>query len=130
MADKNPIHEARRHYLCALYHSVFTDRRTNTNIVCWSKKAIDGDDGVADYEAQILVRHRMALIRVGGNGVAYLTATLTGARKAGKNKSLYDHRGQLLSCVPHASEGVPIDMNAVKDACYLAAHRFTVNGLY
>lgn len=131
LSDAQKKTQAKKHYLCALYHSVFGDRRGNTQIICWSSQ-IDGQAGVSVHEAQILVRHRMALIRVDTDtGIAYLTATTTGARKAGQNRSLYDHRSQLISCVPqYAREGVPIDMEAVADACSRYAYKFTVNGLY
>lgn len=130
MPVPNPIHEARRHYLCALYRSVFVDRRKNTNIICWSKH-YSGEDGVADHEAQILVRHRMALIRVSTDGIAYLTATTTGARKSNQNRTLVDSRGRgVLSHVPHGPDTPPVDMAAVADACIQHAYKFTVNSLY
>jgi hypothetical protein len=73
----------------------------------------------------------MALIRVNSDGVAYLTATTTGARKASKNQFLYDDRRHLLSCIPqYTRAGVPIDLKAVSDACSQFAYKFSVNGLY
>lgn len=131
MTVPSPIHEARRHYLCALYRSVFVDRRTNTNIICWSQQ-IAGQDGVSVHEAQILVRHRMALIRVStDSGIAYLTATTTGARKSGLQRTLVDSRGRgVLSQVPQGANKPPVDLEAVANACTQHAYKFSVNSLY
>ena len=131
MTVANPIHEARRHYLCALYRSVFTDRRHDTQIICWSSQ-VAGQAGVSTTEAQILVRHRMALIRVATDtGQAYLTATTTGARKSGQNRVLRDLRGRgVLSTVPQGADTPPVDLSKVADACSQFAHRFSVNGLF
>lgn len=128
MPVPSPLTEARRHYLSALYRSVFVDRRKNTNIICWSQQ-IAGEDGVSVHEAQILVRHRMALIRVStASGIAYLTATTTGAKKSGQNRTLSDRRYH--SEVPQGADTTPVDMKAVAEACIQHAYKFTVNSLY
>lgn len=130
MTETNPIHEARRHYLCALYRSVFHDRRKNTEIICWSQQ-VAGQAGVSTTEAQILVRHRMALIRVATDtGQAYLTATTTGARKSIQNRVLTSVTGVELSVVPKGRDVTPVDMSQVSDACSRFTHKFAVKDLY
>lgn len=129
MPEANPLTEARRHYLSALYRSVFVDRRKNTNIICWSQQ-VAGQDGVSVHEAQILVRHRMALIRVStDSGIAYLTETTTGAKKSGQNRTLSDGR-YYFSEVPRGADTTPVDLEAVANACTRHAYKFTVTSLY
>ena len=112
--------KVKKHYLAALYHSVFYDR-TTTQIVSSSEASILA--GVSTNEAQMLVKASMALLRVHTDGTVWLSQTKTGSKVYGSNCTLWaDHRidgkTPVLSEVPRYNRTAdPVDMAAVRDAC-------------
>lgn len=112
--------KVKKHYLAALYHSVFYDR-DSTQIVGFSD-AMNGA-GVSTTEAQMLVKASMGLLRVHTDGSVSLSQTKTGSKVYGSNCTLWaDHRidgkTPVLSEVPRYNRNAdPVDMNAVRDAC-------------
>lgn len=118
--------KVKKHYLAALYHSVFYDR-TSTRVNTTS--GYRTLDGVAADEAQILIAGGMALLRVNSDGSVSLSETTKGSKVYGSNATLYadyrDSEGKsiVLSSVPRYNrKGDPVDMKAVRDAC-MAYHR-------
>lgn len=118
--------KVKKHYLAALYHSVFYDR-DSTQIMSWAHN--DGVKGVSNDEAQILIAGGCANLRVSDDGRCYLNETIKGSKVYGGNATLYgDYRGSdgkvpVLSTIPrYQRDAPPVDIRAVRDAC-MAYHR-------
>ena len=124
--------KAKKHYIGALYHSVFYDR-TSKRIISHLGAINESNDGVSPTEAQILIANKMALLRVGEDGTCWLSETLHGAKQHGKHSALNVKRSgntETLSSYPRNRGHDPIDLRAVFDACCAYAYRFNMGKMY
>lgn len=114
---------ARKHYLSALYHSVFYDRKS---------RVIGHDEGqVRPHEANMLIRNKMAGINAFDTGCTVSEYT-HGSKVYGSNSVLHhdfardsDGRAIVLSEVPRYQRNrAPVDMREVFNACNNYAPNF------
>lgn len=125
--------KAKKHYIGALYHSVFYDRPSK-RIISHLGAINDSNDGVSPTEAQILIANKMALLRVAEDGTCWLSETLHGAKQHGKHSVLNVKKSSattvILSAYPRNRGHDPIDLREVFNTCCAYAYRFNMGKMY